>query len=90
MNVEDMARLGLTNDSRVRLRTPVGETVVRCKGRESKDLPPGILFMAYGPASSELMASDTAASGMPISKNFEVEVEPVQGDGIRSGGKSNE
>jgi formylmethanofuran dehydrogenase subunit D len=46
--------------------------------------------MAYGPASSELMASDTAASGMPISKNFEVEVEPVQGDGIRSGGKSNE
>jgi len=90
MNVEDMARLGLTNDSRVRLRTPVGETVVRCKGRESKDLPPGILFMAYGPASSELMASDTAASGMPISKNFEVEVEPVQGDGIRSGGISNE
>ena len=89
-NVEDMARLGLTNDSRVRLRTPVGETVVRCKGRESKDLPPGILFMAYGPASSELMASDTAASGMPISKNFEVDVEPVQGDGIRSGGTSNE
>jgi formylmethanofuran dehydrogenase subunit D len=46
--------------------------------------------MAYGPASSELMASDTAASGMPISKNFDVEVEPVQGDGIRSGGISNE
>lgn len=90
MNVEDMARLGLTNDSRVRLRTTGGETVVRCKGRESKDLPRGILFMAYGPASSELMASDTAASGMPISKNFEVEVEPVQGGGIRSGGIGNE
>jgi formylmethanofuran dehydrogenase subunit D len=78
MNVEDMARLGLTNDSKVRLRTPVGEAVLRCKGRETKDLPPGILFMAYGPWSSQLMAGDTAASGMPISKNLEVEVEPVR------------
>jgi len=77
MNVEDMARLGLSNDSQVRLRTAVGETVLRCKGRETKDLPPGILFMAYGPLSSELMAGDTAASGMPISKNLDVEVEPV-------------
>lgn len=77
MNVEDMARLGLSNDSKVRLRTPVGEAVLRCKGRATKDLPPGLLFMAYGPLSSELMAGDTAASGMPISKNLEVEVEAV-------------
>jgi formylmethanofuran dehydrogenase subunit D len=77
MNVEDMARLGLSNDSKVRLRTPIGEAVLRCKGRETKDLPRGLLFMAYGPLSSELMAGDTGASGMPISKNLEVEVEPV-------------
>ena len=77
MNLEDMARLGLKNDSKVRLRSGVGEIVVRCKGRETKDLPPGLLFIAYGPFSSELMAGDTAASGMPISKNLEVEVEPV-------------
>jgi formylmethanofuran dehydrogenase subunit D len=77
MNVEDMARLGLTNNSKVRLRSAVGEVIVRCKGRESKDLPPGILFMTYGPVSSQLMAGDTAASGMPISKNLDVQVEPV-------------
>ncbi len=77
MNVEDMARLGLSNDSKVRLRTAVGEAVLRCKGRQTKDLPPGLLFMAYGPLSSQLMAGDTAASGMPISKNLDVEVEPV-------------
>lgn len=88
MNVEDMARLGLTNNSRVRLRTSVGETVVRCKSRETKDLPPGILFMAYGPASSELMASDTGASGMPLSKNLDVEVEPIAGEMPASGGAS--
>jgi formylmethanofuran dehydrogenase subunit D len=81
MNVEDMARLGLRNDSRVRLRTPTGEAILRCKGRETKDLPPGILFMAYGPLSSQLMAGDTCASGMPISKNLDVEVEPVLEEG---------
>ena len=85
MNVEDMARLGLSNDSKVRLRTPVGEAVLRCKGRETKDLPPGLLFMAYGPLSSELMAGDTAASGMPISKNLDVEVEPVTEGATSSG-----
>ena len=77
MNVEDMARLGLKNGSRVKLRTPEGEAVLKCKGRETKDLPQGILFMAYGPLSSQLMAGDTAGSGMPISKNLDVEVEPV-------------
>jgi len=86
MNAEDMARLGLQADSKVRLRTPTGETVVRCKSRETKDLPRGILFLAYGPASSQLMAGDTAGSGMPISKNLEVEVEPVREDADSHGG----
>ena len=78
MNLDDMARLGLAEGDRVRLRTAVGETIVRCKGRKAKDLPPGLIFMAYGPPSSRLMASDTAGSGMPISKNLEVEVEPIR------------
>ncbi|MDH4347274.1 MAG: formylmethanofuran dehydrogenase [Gemmatimonadota bacterium] len=77
MNVEDMARLGLKNESRVRLRTPIGEAVLRCKGRETKDLPKGMLFMAYGPLSSRLMDGDTAGTGMPLSKHLDVEVEPV-------------
>jgi formylmethanofuran dehydrogenase subunit D len=86
MNVEDMARLGLGNNSRVRLRTAVGEAVLRCKRRETKDLPPGILFMAYGPWSSQLMAGDTAATGMPISKNLDVEVEPIPEEGSHKEG----
>lgn len=77
MNTEDMARLGLQANSRVRLRSPEGEAVVRCKPRETKDLPPGLLFIAYGPASSQLMGGDTAGTGMPLSKNLEVEVEPL-------------
>ena len=80
MNLDDMARLGLNDGDRVRLRTETGEAVVRCKGRKPEDLPPGLIFIAYGPPSSRLMGSDTALSGMPLSKNLEVEVEPL-GDG---------
>jgi formylmethanofuran dehydrogenase subunit D len=77
MNANDMARLGLKDGDSVQLRTATGETVVRCKGRKAEELPGGILFLAYGPASSQLMGGDTAGTGMPISKNFDVEVEPL-------------
>ena len=60
-------------------RSADGEIVVRCKGKPAKDLPAGLLFIAYGPLSSALMGSDTAGSGMPMSKNIEVEVEAVVG-----------
>ncbi len=77
MNEADMARLGLKDGDKVRLRTDIGEAVVQCKGRKAVDLPAGLLFMAYGPASSQLMGGDTAGTGMPISKNLEVEVQSV-------------
>ncbi len=83
MNLDDMARLGLSDGDRVRLRTEVGETVIRCKGRKPEDLPEGLIFIAYGPPSSQLMDSDTALSGMPISKNLEVEVEPLPAEGAQ-------
>ena len=78
MNEDDMRHLGVVEGDRVKLRTDVGETVVHCKGRKATDLPAGVLFMAYGPPSSQLMGSDTAGSGMPISKNLEVEVEVLE------------
>src|SRR5512134_2413901 len=77
MNADDMARLGLKDNDRVRLRSATGEAIVRCKGKPAKELPPGLLFLAYGPLASSLMTGDTAGSGMPLSKNLDVEVEPV-------------
>jgi formylmethanofuran dehydrogenase subunit D len=77
MNVADMARLGLKEGDSVRLRSSTGETVLHCKGRKTEDLPEGILFLAYGPSSSQLMGGDTAGTGMPLSKNRAVEVERV-------------
>lgn len=77
MNQDDMARLGLEEGDKVRLTTAQGSIVVSCRGRKPEDLPAALLFLAYGPLSSQLMAGDTALSGMPISKNLEVEVEPL-------------
>ncbi len=77
MNPDDMARLGLKDGDRVRLRSKVGEVIVRCKARKPDDLPSGVAFLPFGPASTQLMGGDTAATGMPLSKNIEVEVEPV-------------
>lgn len=78
MDPEDMARLGFKDGDRLRLSNHVGETSVVCRATKPGYLPSGMLFMAYGPASSQLMESDTAGSGMPLSKNFQVQVERIE------------
>ncbi len=70
----DMARLGLREGDSVRLRTRYGETTAKCRRQE---LPEGLAFMAFGPAAGRLIGSETHASGMPDTKGFEVELEPV-------------
>lgn len=77
MNELDMERLGLKEGDRLRLSNHVGATEVTCTPRKAADLPTGLIFIAYGPASSELMESDTAGSGMPLSKHFLVAVEKL-------------
>lgn len=81
MNEDDMVRMKLKPGDKVRLSTAEASVVVRCKERKAEDLPSGLLFLAYGPASSQLMEGDTAGSGMPISKNLEVLVDgPLAAD----------
>jgi len=77
MNPEDMARLGLSKGHRVRLRTEQGQVELACQAARTGDLPPGLLFLPYGDASSRLMGGDTHGTGMPNSKGFDVELEKV-------------
>lgn len=77
INTDDMKKLDLIDGDTVRLSNDVGETTVRCIGKKPEDLPDGMLFIPYGPPSSQLMASDTAGSGMPLSKHMEVEIEKI-------------
>ena len=75
MNENDMQRLGLAAGDPVRLSCATGRADVVCgKPRKPEDLPDGMIFIPYGPSSSELMESDTAGSGMPLSKQLAVEV----------------
>ena len=77
MNQDDMSKLNLVDGDTVRLKNEIGETIVKCIGKKPEELPSGMLFIAYGPPSSQLMNNDTAGSGMPLSKHMEVEIEKV-------------
>lgn len=72
---EDMQRLELNSGDRVRLTSETGAIEVAVEQARAGELPPGVLFIAYGDLSSRLMGADTHGSGMPTSKGLDVELE---------------
>jgi formylmethanofuran dehydrogenase subunit D len=74
---QDLARLGIAAGDRVRLRSASGQVELEVTAAKEGELPPGVLFIAYGDMSSRLMGADTEASGMPTSKGIDVELEKV-------------
>ncbi len=74
MNPEDMERLGIAEGDRVRMWSGFGEVVVPCRS-DKGECPPGLVFISYGPISSQLMGGETHGSGMPDSKGLDVFVE---------------
>ncbi len=71
---EDMQRLNLQPGDWVRVSSESGQIEVQIKPAKGGELPPGLLFIAYGDLSSRLMGADTHGSGMPTSKGFDVEM----------------
>jgi formylmethanofuran dehydrogenase subunit D len=74
MNPEDMKEAGITSGATVRVRSDNGEGLFQCKDGK---VPPGMIFVPYGPPTCRLMGQTTDGTGMPTSKGWEVEVEPV-------------
>jgi formylmethanofuran dehydrogenase subunit D len=74
MHAGDMKELGIASGAAIRVRTQWGETTFLCK--EGK-VPPGMIVVPYGPPTCRLMGGSTDGTGMPTSKGWEVEVEPV-------------
>lgn len=74
----DMQRLGLTSGERVRVTSEFGQIEVRITAAKADELPPGMLFIAYGDLSSRLMGGDTHGSGMPTSKGLDVTLEKIE------------
>jgi formylmethanofuran dehydrogenase subunit D len=75
LNAEDLQALGVAVGGKVRVRSEYGgEATFSCQAGK---VPRGMIFVPYGPPTCRLMGSDTDGTGMPTSKNWEVEVEPV-------------
>jgi formylmethanofuran dehydrogenase subunit D len=74
MHRDDMRAVGVAPGGSVLVRTPYGEARFQCV--EGK-VPLGMVFVPYGPPTSRLMGGGTDGTGMPTSKGWEVEVEPV-------------
>ncbi len=75
LHPEDLKSLGVAPGGAVRVRSEYGgEATFFC--REGK-VPRGMIFVPYGPPTCRLMGSETDGTGMPTSKNWEVEVEPA-------------
>lgn len=74
MNPDDMKEVGIQSGSSVRVRSGNGEATFRCV--EGK-VPRGMIFVPYGPPTCHLMGQGTDGTGMPTSKGWEVEVEPM-------------
>jgi formylmethanofuran dehydrogenase subunit D len=66
----DMQRLGLAKGDRVRLTSASGQVEVAVAPAKADELPDGLLFIAYGDASSRLMGGDTHGSGCPPAKGW--------------------
>jgi len=74
---EDLARLGLAEGDRVRLTSAAGRVELPVVPAKEGELPPGVLFLAYGQWASRLMGADTHGSGMPTSKGIDVTLEKI-------------
>ena len=77
---QDMHRLALQDGDHVRLSSEYGVIELPVVSGKGEDLPPGLLFIAYGDLSSRLMGADTHGSGMPTSKGIDVVLELTSND----------
>ena len=71
---DDMAALGVEDGAAVLVRTEHGEAEFICK---TDKVPPGLIFVPYGPPTCQLMGGDTDGTGMPTSKGWDVDVIPA-------------
>jgi formylmethanofuran dehydrogenase subunit D len=77
MHPDDMKAVGVASGGSVLVRSECGEAVFQCK--EGK-VPVGMIFVPYGPPTCKLMGQTTDGTGMPTSKGWEVEVEPIESE----------
>jgi formylmethanofuran dehydrogenase subunit D len=77
MNAEDMKKLGIRDNAKVKVTTQFGSVVIKAKkSRRLKTL--GTIFIPYGPWANQILASNTNSTGMPLLKGIKATVEPTE------------
>jgi formylmethanofuran dehydrogenase subunit D len=79
MHPDDIQEIGASAGGTVAVRSENGEArfLVKEHGGKEGKVPRGMVFIPYGPPTCRLMGQTTDGTGMPTSKGWEVEVEPV-------------
>ena len=77
MNPEDMEELGLESGGFVKVTSDGGDVVLRAV-EAVEEVPPGIIFIPYGPWVNLIMRSETHGTGMPSYKGIDVEVDAAE------------
>lgn len=71
----DMESMGAQDGETIVARTEFGEAEFTCVAAK---VPEGLAFVPYGPPTCKLMGGDTDGTGMPTSKGWEADVQPVR------------
>ena len=74
LHENDIDAIGISSGDPIRIRSECGEAEFKC---EKGKVPEGMAFVPYGPKTCKLMGGGTDGTGMPTSKGWEVDVEPV-------------
>ncbi len=77
INPIDSKTIGLTDGSPVEVSTARGKVVLY--GRISETLPPGLIFVPYGPWINQVLGPDTNCTGTPQLKGASAKLEVAGG-----------
>lgn len=75
IHTDDMESLGIVDGEQVMVKTEAGEATFTCV---TANVPIGMAFVPYGPPTCKLMGGNTDGTGMPTSKGWEADVQPVK------------
>ena len=75
MNSEDMKKLGIKDNTNVKVTTDFGSVVLKAK-KSKRIKTSSVVFIPYGPWANQVLTSNTDGTGMPSLKGVKAILEP--------------
>jgi formylmethanofuran dehydrogenase subunit D len=76
MDICDMKKLGIKNQTNILVTTPNGSVVLRAV-KYPRGAMPGMIYIPYGPWANSIVSNETTSIGMPSFRGTPAEVEPA-------------